>query len=60
MLNMERIRKILTITFLIWIVAAVVIVVVFDLYDSLFPFIFLTIMFLGGIIGLNMNEKLLK
>lgn len=57
---MNNIRKILTITFLIWIVAAVVIVVVFDLYDSLFPFIFLTIMFLGGIIGLNMNEKFLK
>ena len=57
---MNNIRKVLTITFLIWIVSAVVLVVVFDLYDNLFPFIFLTIMFLGGIIGLNMNEKLLK
>lgn len=57
---MNNIRKILIITFLLWIVAAVVIVVVFDLYDNLFPFIFLTIMFLGGIIGLNMNEKFLK
>ncbi|WP_169516139.1 hypothetical protein [Jeotgalicoccus psychrophilus] len=57
---MKRIRKILTIIFLIWIVAAIVLVVVFDLYDNLFPFIFLTIMFLGGIIGLNVNAKFLK
>jgi hypothetical protein len=60
MLNMEKIRKILAVTFLVWLVAAVVIVVSFDLYDSLFPFIIFTIMFQSGIIALYMNEKFLK
>lgn len=60
LMNVEKIRKILAVTFLVWLVAAVVIVVSFDLYDRLFPFIILTIMFQSGIIALYMNEKFLK
>lgn len=60
MLNIEKIRKVFTIAFLLWIIAAVVLVVSFDLYDSLFPFIIFTIMFQSGITALYMNEKFLK
>lgn len=60
MLNIEKIRKAFTVAFLVWIVAAVVLVVSFDLYDSLLPFIVITIMFQSGIAGLYMNEKFLK
>lgn len=60
MLNIKKLRNIIVVTFLVWIVAAVVLVVVFDLYNNLYPFMVFTMMFLSGIFLLNMIEKFLK
>lgn len=60
MWHIKKLRNILAITFLIWIIAALVLIVAFDLYNNLYPFIVFTMMFLSGIIALGMNEKFLK
>lgn len=59
MLNIERIRNILVVTFLVWIVGAVALVVVFDLYDNLYFFFVFTRMCLIGITSLDMIDKFL-
>ena len=60
MWNIKKLRNILVITFLIWIIVALVLIIAFNLYNNLYPFIVFTMMFLSGIILLDMNEKFLK